>query len=383
MKKLGFVRKYSRKSRLKKALLAGNHSIASSCMIANRQDENCGVVPEMRMFPVSIKNMRMEAFSFPKYGSFHSNLWIVRQMSEKNVKRLRRMGFKIQILGPTTGEGNQYARLIKALRFHADSIAVSKVVMSKSKDYHSRISRFSHKSSRVWGDRGGKGSSPQFGGHYSPSFGGGGGGPYNNNEERDMLVAILLEDGEMRKRLLTALEVLDRRDGRIHKRLNEIDNKVKIHEPQPKMIFDERIEEVQMIASLSDVYDKMLGNSAKRKNVHYDLKPVELMAYLFIVIARCHYGRYEFEKNGKQPFFNFFIEKVVPELYGKRGVTRKTMSNYVKPLADWLLLSDDERAKKPKPVQNGNRGIEKMYETVCGNFHNTKYGKWLASQVWK
>ena len=182
------------------------------------------------------------------------------------------------------------------------------------------------------------------------------------------------------------LEMLDLKEADIRKRINQLDHeggvKTNIKEPPPRMIFRKGIDEDQMASAMYEVYDKMLGNSAKRKNVHYDYKPIELMAYLFMVVALHPYGRYDFKKNGKKPFFEFFIAKVCRELYGKRGMTRRSLSTHVKTL-EWLYLTEEEKLKRPAPVQNSQKSIEKNYETVCGIFHKTKYGKWLAAQEWE
>lgn len=387
MKKLTSARKCSRQSRLKKALSMSNRRTASSRWISYREDDSKQMFAKGRIAQVYLQGTGGEWLLSSKYRSVHCNTSVVMPMSEKNMRKLRRLGFKIKVLS-SAGEGsNPFIHLIKVARRTTGSTSVGKLDLFASNSHRTQTSRARY-SARHHISHGG-GSHSGFDGGFTPSFGGGGGGdPYSLvEEEKQLLVEILVNDGKTRKQLYAALEILDQREGAIRKRLNQLshgeDVTDSIREPKPKMLFHENIDEDKLAAALLEVYDKMIGNSAQRKGNIADFKPAELMAYLFMVIALNHYGRYEFEKNGKQPFFEFFIEKVTPDLYGKRGATRKTMSNHVKPLAEWLLLTDEDKVKQPKPVQNINKGIEKKYDLVCGNFHNTAYGKKLEKQMWK
>ena len=392
MKKLFYARKCSRKSWLKKALSARNRRAASSHWISYGKNGGKQMISKGKIVQAFLKTKGGEWLSPPQHHSVHSHVPVLTQMSEKNMEKLRRLGFKINVLGSTTEGKNPFIHLIKVVRGTVAPTSVVKLEVLASQSRKPSTSR-SHPSTRHHISRGGGGGFfGDFDGGFAPSIGGGGGGggddPHNHGEEEKLLlVTILLNDGKARKQLYEVLKILDQREGAIRKRLNQLshedDMAASMRKPEPKMLFHENIDEDELAAALLEVYDKMIGNSAQRKGAIADFKPAELMAYLFMVIALHHYGHYEFEKNGKKPFYEFFIDKVTPDLYGKRGVTRKTMSNYVKPLAEWMLLSDEDKAKLPKPVQNINKGIEKKYNLVCGNFHNTAYGKKLAKQEWK
>ena len=387
MKTTTFARKCRRMSRCKKAQIVTNRQTAPFGMISYKLDKSRKMVHGCKMLQVSLED-RVEELGSSRCCSVHADLFLVRQMGEKNMKKLRRLGFQTHVLKPITVEGHQYTRLIKVVRGSTGIASVGKTSLFGCKAHPSRTSRVSPSSPRTLVSCGCEPSAGGLGGGFSPSHGGGGGdGPHNDEEERELLVAILAKDGKTRKMLLEVLEMLDMKEADIRKRINQLDHeggaKMNINEPLPRMIFHKRIDENQMAAAMYEVYDKMLGNSAKRKNAHYDYKPIELMAYLFMVVALCHYGRYEFKKNGKKPFFEFFMAKVCLELYGKRGVTCRTLNTYVNTLADWFYLTDEEKSKKPAPVQNSKRSLEKQYKIVCRIFHNTKYGKWLAAQEWE
>lgn len=388
MKKLNFVRKCSRKSRLKMAHLAKIRQATSFCPIIYSQNDDGGDTSEVKMLQASLKEMKVEVSAFSKCCSVYSKPRVIMLVSDTEMKQLRHWGFKVQVLEPVIVEGNQHARIIKVVKGLTGGTSTRKKALFERKVRHARISRLYHHRSRIQASGDGGGSFGKFDGGFCPPFGGGGGDdPFDYEEEEKFLISILVTNEETRQKLLEALKLLDKRDNIVLMRLNRIPHKhdgvVSIHKSLPKKLFHEKIEEDKMAVALFDVYEKMLGNSAMRKGVHYDFKPVELIAYLFMVVALCHYGRYEFEKNGKKPFFDFFIKKVRVELYGKHGVTRRTMTNHVNALAGWLFLTDEEKSRKPKPVQNSNKYIEKNYKTVSGIFHNTKYGKWLEEQVWK
>lgn len=196
------------------------------------------------------------------------------------------------------------------------------------------------------------------------------------------LETLLKEDREDRENLMKFVARIDARDAIIQKLLHrkEVSNMEETDITQPKKkVFRSDVKDSMMADALYEVYDKVLGNNEKARKKNYGLTPIDLIAYLFVMVDVCRYGRDDFHENGKRPFFDFFIAKVRPELRDVRGITRKTMSNRINWELSCLYLSPEEKNSLPDGLKRQNKSIENKFNTICGIFHTTRLGKMLLA----
>ena len=188
-----------------------------------------------------------------------------------------------------------------------------------------------------------------------------------------MLMGILADNEKRRQLLRQELDLLDGQDARVRRQLHDMAMADEESGARPrsrkKKVFRPDISERMMADILHEVYERVIGGSGKSGKGVCDISPIDLIAYLFIMVDTCHYGRDDFHTNGKRPFFEFFVEKVRPELRGVRGITRETMGNRINKEFDCLYQTAREKERLNEGMRRHNRGIEKNFETVCGIFH--------------
>lgn len=198
---------------------------------------------------------------------------------------------------------------------------------------------------------------------------------------KKFLEMLLARNRKQREELMRALAELDETDVIIRKRLREIgvgSEEVEMDITQrKKKVFRPDIRDGLMADALYEVYEKVMGNNEEAKKKNYGLNPIDVIAYLFVMVDINHYGRDDFHCNGKRPFFEFFIDKVRPELRDVHGITRKTMSNRINGALSCLYLSPEERNGLPEGLRRQNKRIENDFNVVCGIFHKTRLGKIL------
>lgn len=327
---------------------------------------------------------RFEQFS--KYRVSLGKSYEVWEMTRENINRLRGEGFQIRVFG----KSNKKSLIIRAVKGNRRVY---------SKDKFTLLERAPNRSVKLQrqgcvickADDGFTGydtenslSSYDIGSSSTSISYNGSEGPNDRNSEKKFLVMILIEDEKQRNELKKLLAQLDKKDAIIRNRLKKITAKANKEDvldvtQRKKKVFLQTIPENEMADALYEVYEKILGNNEKAREKNYGLKPIDLIAYLYIMVDIKNYGRYDFHENGKQPFFEFFIEKVRPELKNVHGVTRRTMSNRINQDFSWLYLSPEGKKNKPEKLQKKIEEIEKAFNTICGIFHNTKLGKKLAS----
>ena len=204
--------------------------------------------------------------------------------------------------------------------------------------------------------------------------------PRNAKSKRHLLSMILKNHRQYKESLTEALELVNQTDAEVREYMhetasNEEEEEIPTESLPEKKVFCEEIKDHVMADAMYEVCERALGDSKEAKQ--FDLRPIDLMAYLFIMIDLYGYGRYDFHKNGKRPFFQFFIDFVKPDWDGIRGITRKTMGNRINDDFDCLYLSEAEKKNLPAGVRKHYECIEKDFQTVCGIFHSTRLGKIL------
>lgn len=189
-----------------------------------------------------------------------------------------------------------------------------------------------------------------------------------------VLTQILADDERRRKVLTQELGWLDKQDTLVRRALREMVAADEATGAWPEVgkrkVFRHDISERMMADALCEVYEELVGSGR--------LSAIDLMAYLFIMVDTHHYGRDDFHTNGKRPFFEFFVERVRPELAGRRGVTRKTMGNRINREFDCLYLTVRERERMSAGMRRRVRNIEENFHAVCGVFHKTALGKRIS-----
>lgn len=147
-------------------------------------------------------------------------------------------------------------------------------------------------------------------------------------------------------------------------------------EKKSKRLFKKGIDEDEMADALYEVYA-----GCRSKNLfNADFKPIDLIAYLFAMVALKGYGRLDFRSNAKKPFFDFFVKKVAPDLEGVRDNTRESMGNRLRGKLECLFLKHGDRPQMPKSVIQEEERIRSEYEKICGIFHKTQFGRKIKEQ---
>jgi len=309
----------------------------------------------------------------------------VREMKKRDVQKLRHMGYTVQVMGDASAVSG-VPSILQTIKQHGIVTAAGRIGLVDSVARRTGVRRQRGSSYRSHISRGGSGGfaggGHGDGGHFH--VGGGGGGSYNRESEKTFLVGILTSDEKQREELKKVLAQLDEKDAKIRKRLHEITTEEDevLSEPDPKKkIFRMDIKDKMMADALYEVYENMVGDSEEAKKNKRDFSPIDLIAFLFIMVDLYHYGRDDFHNNGKRPFFEFFIEKVRPELEDKRGITRETMGNRIRKDFDCLYLTSKEKENLPIGMRTHYKSIESNFQTVCGIFHNTRLGKILEKNA--
>ena len=383
MKKSRIARKCNPRSGFTIAQLASGHkSSQPQRIVLGLKDGKSEIVTFDSFRPIGLKSLGLGRFKHSELLPAKMHFVEVREMTKSNVKKLRSLGYHVQVLG-TAVNFNETSSIIRAVKVNTRFTASGNLSLVDSIARKTGITRRRGGSVRYRGSRGGCGGFPggSGGGHFHA--GGGGSGSYNRDSEKKFLVLILSDNEKKREELMSVLERLDEQDRKIRKRLHEITtDDDEVIEPDPKKkVFRSDIKDSMMADAMYEVYEKTLGDNEEARKKNYSFKPIDLMAFLFIMVDIYHYGRDDFHKNGKRPFFEFFIAKVRPELGEIRGITRETMGNRIRRDFDCLYLTDEEKAKKPLGFQIRIKGVEKDFHTICGIFHKTRLGTILHNNT--
>lgn len=214
--------------------------------------------------------------------------------------------------------------------------------------------------------------------HFSCSTSGG-----VHSSERQFLAVVLKRIDEQRK-------ALDSQEQEVRERIRQlppddddqdsnVEQEEKKKKEESKPLFHEKIDEEKMAKALFEVYERYRNGKMFCKT----FKPVDLMAYMFVMIARCGYGNEHFKTCGQSRFCEFFVQKVVPELRDVRGNTRKSMCNrLVGRLKNLLPGAPNKILLKGKALSDYEISKEK-YDEIYGFFQETEYGKYLKSKFKK
>lgn len=203
--------------------------------------------------------------------------------------------------------------------------------------------------------------------------------PRNSKSKRNLLSLIVKNHKKYKETLKKALEVVDQTDAEIREYMHEMapneEDEISEESLPEKKVFCEEVKDLVMADAMYEVCERTFGDNEEAKQ--FDLRPIDLIAYLFIMTDLYGYGRYDFHKNGKRPFFQFFTKYVRPDLKEVRGITRKTMGNRINNDFDCLYLSEEDKKNLPAGLKKHYEHIEKEFQAVCGIFHSTRLGKIL------
>ena len=159
----------------------------------------------------------------------------------------------------------------------------------------------------------------------------------------------------------------------------EDDGGEEVNKLNRKLLFDKRIDEEQMVKAFSEVYEGYCSKGL----FNNEFKSIDLIAYLFVMVARYGYGRRGFSGNAQQPFYEFFTKRVAPDLEGVRGCTRESMGNRLRGKMEFLLQDAQKDSKYPAWASKVREKVEIEYKQVCGNFHKTEYGDKILKKFGK
>ncbi len=383
MKMSKFARKCSLKSGLTKAqLVHGYKSSQPRQIVFGLKDGSLEIVNINSFRTIGLKSFGVRRSIFSGLRPLKPHFVEVREITKSNVKKLRSIGYKVQILG-VAADFKQTSSIIHAVKGNVQLTTVTSLLRADIMARKTGVTRRRGGSVCHQSIRGGGFSNRISGAHFHACGCGGGGGGSNHEDEKKFLVFILSDNEKKREELISVLERLDEENRKIRKRLHYITaNDDEVIEPNPKKkVFRQDFKDSMMADAMREVYEKTLGDNKEARKNNYRFKPIDLMAYLFIMVDIYHYGRNDFHKNGKRPFFEFFIEKVRPELKEVRGITRETMGNRIRKDFDCLYLTEDEKANKPIGFQIHIKSIENDFQIICGIFHKTRLGTILQNNT--
>lgn len=229
---------------------------------------------------------------------------------------------------------------------------------------------------------GGGGGAAGMGGDGFDGFGGGGGDDnvvITNSSDRRFLVFILKGNKRQQDMLEMQLMAIKEQNLQIEKRLRQLSVSQE-ETPVKKKLFHCNIQEDEMAHALWEVYSYY----DKESKFTTEFQPIDLMAYLFVMLAVYGYGRDDFRQNAKQPFFDFFIKKVAPELEGMKRINRKTMGNRIND--ELAFLFEQQAPERPMSINEriNRKKKENQFVEICDFFHKkTKYGLSLKKIDWK
>lgn len=347
------------------------------------------VKPEVMTFkafrPVHIVGTGMEVPKISKFVPAAPKFFEVQAITKKEAKELRRLGYQVRLLGPETNFTSATS-IIKAVRGVTTITGTGKLTLFDSVGRKSSTTRRKGGTARrgsgvAYSSKGGGGGSGPIDidfGTSGISFGGGGSGGGTPTSERRFLALILI-DIEKQK------AILDKQASEIRIRMRQLPeddddtNMDESVETDSRPVFNEYINENYMADALFEVYEHYRSKNLFNK----DFKPIDLVAYLFVMVAIFGYGRIDFRSNAQKPFFDFFKKKVVPDLASTRGNTRESMGNRLRGKMQYLFPNSTPKNQLPTSKRLEAEKAEKEFLEVYGNFHKTKYGAILKRQLGK
>jgi len=382
MKRKGFALKCCQKSGQTIAhLVKGRKFYHSRKIVVNLEGDETEPKTVRVLRPIQFHAIGREMPRYPKMGWFNSQRYEIKSVTEKEAKELRLQGFQVHLLGPVENF-NSYSSIINAVKRNTtlkgfrrqriiDTICRRGGITRRGKSIAS-----GSRGGGIGAGGGGVGSGGGFG------CGGGGGKPTGGDDpvppmsERRFLAFILIRIKEQQENLnRLASEVRTH----IHQLPEEDWEEEETVNPSCKSVFNEYIKEDHMADALFEVYEHYRKNNLFNK----ELKPIDLIAYLFVMVDTFGYGRLDFRSNGQKPFFDYFMKKVVPDMENTRGNTRESMGNRLRGKMKCLYPNT-----KPLNQLSPNKRLEVIktkneFFDVCGNFHKTKYGAFLKRKLGK
>ena len=379
MKKSKITRKCSPKGGLTIAQLVNGYKTSHPRhVVVELQD----VKPEVMTFkafrPIQVPGIGRGMSKVSKFAPVTSSSFEVKSVTKKEAKDLRRQGYQVRLLGPAS-EFDSTTSVIRAVRGKATVTGTGRLTLFDSAARGAAgIAR--HRGGAAYSGIGGGGSG--FGGFGAGggglSVGGGGSGGGTPTSERRFLALILI-DIEKQK------AILEKEVSEIRKRMRQLpedhndEGQEDELEQDGKSVFNKYIDENHMADALFEVYEQYRSNNLFNK----DFKPIDLIAYMFVMVDRFGYGRLDFRSNAQKPFFDFFKRKVVPDLEGTRGNTRESMGNRLRGRMRYLYPNTPPKSQLLMSKRLVAEKTEKEYIEVCGNFHKTQYGAILKRQLGK
>lgn len=185
-----------------------------------------------------------------------------------------------------------------------------------------------------------------------------------------------------RKELLEEYLVLVKEHARLSKRL--IDYGKKLHEALPDddtpipdfNIFQPFVDEDKLSNCFFSIYQEFFGATPTVFLDGYYKKPIDLIAYFFILVEWEKLGSFIFSEKCKKPFFDYVCEKVIANQIGK---TERTFYNRLT-----LTMNDFRQKLMKEPASSKFKDdcwkkdmFIKDFLKVVGIFHGMEYYKEL------
>ena len=166
------------------------------------------------------------------------------------------------------------------------------------------------------------------------------------------------------------------------KRMEEFGNKLRTALSNTEIaipvycIFKPFVDENKLSDCFYCIYQKFFGALPTEKLEGDYNKPIDLIAYLFVLVEWEKLGNYTFSEKCKKPFFEYINKKVVID---KIGMTERTFHNRVTRTLDDFRnkLSTEPISSKFKRECWKNDLFIKDFLKVLGIFHGTDYYKEL------
>lgn len=192
----------------------------------------------------------------------------------------------------------------------------------------------------------------------------------------------ILYKKKRKKELLERFVVLIKKQAEIAKELDDIRAELAALLPEdderPPVfnLFQPFVDEDKLSDCFNYIFQKFFGTLPTERLEGYYAKPIDLIAYMFILVEWERLGNCIFSEKCKKPFFEYINEKVLVEKIGK---TERTFYNRLT-----LTMNDFRNNLMKEPASSKFKGecwkrdfFIKDFLKVLGIFHGTDYYKEL------
>lgn len=135
-------------------------------------------------------------------------------------------------------------------------------------------------------------------------------------------------------------------------------------------LFQSFVDPGKLAGSFWEIFVKFFGIEPQARLKGGSKKIVDFVAYLFLLVEHEGLGSQTFGVKGRQPFYVFVRDKVIPAL----TMTPRTFNNYIKAMDGFRkMLEQEPKGSDFRQARWNNTPHIGNYRTISDYFHNTPY----------